>query len=78
MPVCYILCCRNSIRCTLIDYILCCCNLCNMVPYTLFVKVFKCSLVRNRLCIQLFVSVCVREYVVCRKCNHVKTFVDST
>ena len=52
MPVCYILCCRNSISCSHIGYIPCGCNLCSIGAISIICvhfKVFKCSFVRSSL-----------------------------
>ena len=55
LPICYVLCCRNSISCSHIGYILCGCNLCSISAISIICvhfKVFKCSLLRSR-CVQL-------------------------
>ena len=55
LPVCYILCCSNSISCSHIGYVPCGCNLCSIGAISIICvhfKVFKCNLARNR-CVQL-------------------------
>ena len=70
LPICYILCCSDTILCSHIGYILCGSNLCSISAISIICvhfKVFKCGPMRGRhilLCL-ICMSVCVTVCSVC-------------